>query len=55
MLEFILMLGKKLQDADARRIVEKGFEALEDCDPRRGLHVAIEVGVGEQDESAAQV
>jgi hypothetical protein len=43
MLNLILILCKKLQNAGARGVVQKGLEAFEDCNARRWLYVAIEV------------
>ena len=50
------MKCKVLEDADAWSVVEEGLETLEDgCGKGRLLDVAVEVGVGVEDEGAAEV
>jgi hypothetical protein len=54
-LEFVAVLRKVMEDVDSRGVVEEGLKTFEDSCPRRLLDVAVEVGVGVQDESPNEV
>jgi hypothetical protein len=54
-LEFVAVLRKVMEDVDSRGVVEEGLKTFEDSCPRRLLDVAVEVGVGVQNESPDEV